>query len=104
MILFLTPFRPGMGTIHPSLLWVARALLPSVKRPGRIAHLLVMPSLRMRMSGAVPPPFTCVFGMQLPIYFTLMLIKVPYLVIFYTMIKTWNDMKQVRYIFKAVTV
>ena len=76
-----------------------------MKRPGRIAHLLVMPSLRMRMGGAVPPHFTCVFGMQLPIDFILMLSKVPYLLMFYTIvIKTWNDMKQVRYVFKAMTV
>ena len=79
--------------------------MPSVKRPGRIAHLLVMSSLRMRMNGAVPPHFTCVFGVQLPIYFILMLSKVPYLLMFYTIvIKTWNNMKKARYIFKAVTV
>jgi len=43
--------------------------------------------------------------MQLPIDFILMLSKVPYLLMFYTIvIKTWNDMKQVRYVFKAMTV
>ena len=86
LILFPTPFRPGLVSIHPSLLWVARALLPSVKRPGHIAHLLVMRILRMRMSGAISPHFTCVFGVQLPIYFILMLIKVPYLLMFYTIV------------------
>ena len=48
------------------------AVFPSVKRPGRIAHLHLMLRLRMRMSGAVPPSFTCVYGVQLPIYFILM--------------------------------
>jgi hypothetical protein len=55
--LFSEVLRPSLGSTQHRMLWVPRALSPSHKAAGASNCPLTIISCRLRMSGAIPPPY-----------------------------------------------